>query len=265
MANLTNSPVQQLTFTLERRKSYSFGFIVKLADGTPVDLTGHIIRFVLKDASYDYDDFDVTNIIVNSEATLSDAVNGTGIFAFQAAELDKDPGEYSYTITMWTPDGYSMALAKGIVNLQENPESDSMHLMYSTTTPAASLELTIRGKDVVTIVASNLVRGPDGPEGPRGKDGPEGPRGKDGFRGPQGLPADPVESVLLTKGIAYHLPLFYQPQMIHEVVFLQDPVGGHVATFGGAPLALDSTPNSVTPVQFWPHPSGGLIVTYPAL
>ena len=156
MAKLSNSPRQALNFDLERRKSYSFKFVMRHANGVPVDLTGCTIRFVMKPLGADEDPFDLTNLLVNSEATLGST--GEGLFAFQAAELDGDPGEYPYAIVMWTPDNYSSVLMKGTVNLVDNTESLSMYRQYGITNPEASLELTLRQGDVVQVVAASAVQ-----------------------------------------------------------------------------------------------------------
>ena len=156
MAKLSNSPRQALNFDLERRKSYSFKFVMRHVDGTLVDLTGCTIRFVMKPLGADEDAFDLNNLLVNNEATLG--TTGEGLFAFQAAELDGDPGEYPYAIVMWTADNYSSVLMKGTVNLVDNTESLSMYRQYGVTSPEAALELTLRQGDVVQVAASSTVK-----------------------------------------------------------------------------------------------------------
>ena len=49
MAQLTNSPLQSVTFDLERRKSYSFNLNLTYKDGGGVDLTGCVVRFIVRD------------------------------------------------------------------------------------------------------------------------------------------------------------------------------------------------------------------------
>ena len=156
MAKLSNSPRQSLNFDLERRKSYSFKFVMRHVDGTLVDLTGCTIRFVMKPLGADEDVFDLNNLLVNNEATLG--TTGEGLFAFQAAELDGDPGEYPYAIVMWTADNYSSVLMKGTVNLVDNTESLSMYRQFGVTSPEAALELTLRQGDVVQVVAASMVK-----------------------------------------------------------------------------------------------------------
>lgn len=168
MPTLTNSPRQTLNFDLERCKSYSFRCNLSHGDGSPVDLTGCTLRFVLKSGNYGDDPFDLLNLLVNSSAELPDPTAGYGVFSFQAAELDQEAGEYSYAIVLWSPDGYSTLLLKGFVNLLDNTESHSMHRMYGVTTQAAALELTLRPNDVVEVQANTLTRGPEGLPGPPG-------------------------------------------------------------------------------------------------
>ena len=151
MAKLSNSPKQALNFDLERRKSFTFRVRLRFTNGTRVDLTGCTLRFVMKQLGMDDDHFDLNNLIVNSTATVGDPVSGDAVFAFQAAELDGDPGEYGYSIVLWSPDNFSTVLAKGVVNLVDNSEAHSMHRFYSETNPASALELTLRGGDVVEL------------------------------------------------------------------------------------------------------------------
>ena len=156
MAKLSNTPKQALNFDLERRKSYAFQVQVRTEEGKPVDLTGCTLRFVMKEASFDDDPFDLLNVIVNSTALIGDPVGGTASFAFQAAELDVPSSEYDYSIVLWTPDGFSSLLCKGLVNILENTESHSMHRMYGLATTASALELVMRGGDVVQINTAGI-------------------------------------------------------------------------------------------------------------
>ena len=109
MARLTNSPKQSLTFDLERRKSYSLRCDLLYETGYPVDLTGARAFFVLKHEEFDNDDTDVTNILVNSEASIPSPTDGYMLFNFQAAELDQDPGEYYYTLVLLSAAGFVTA------------------------------------------------------------------------------------------------------------------------------------------------------------
>ena len=158
MARLTNTPQQQLFFDLERRKSYSFRCRLLYADRTPLDLTGCTLRFVVKQSEYDDDMFDSENLVVNSEAAISTPLSGEGVFNFQAAELDADPGAYNYSIVLWTADGFSAVVVKGSFNLHPNTDSLSMTKAYSSGTADAALELTLRGTDLVNIVTNTLTR-----------------------------------------------------------------------------------------------------------
>ena len=160
MAKLSNSPKQALNFDLERRKSFTFRVRLKYSDGSLVNLTGCTIRFVMKSAGAVDDHFDLNNLVVNSEATIGAPHTGEGVFAFQAAELDGDPGEYDYSIVLWSPDNFSTVLAKGFINLLDNSESHSMHRLYSATAPTSALELTLRGGDVVEVEVVSLPQVP---------------------------------------------------------------------------------------------------------
>ena len=158
MARLTNTPQQQLQFDLERRKSYSFRCVLLNADRSPLNLTNCKLRFVMKAREYDDDLYDTTNVIVNHEARILSPESGEATFAFQAAELDVAPGAYNYAIILWTKDGYSVVVVKGIVNLHANTDSASMTKRYTTNSADAALELTLRGNDVVNIVTNTLTK-----------------------------------------------------------------------------------------------------------
>ena len=158
MARLTNTPQQQLQFDLERRKSYSFRCVLLNADRSPLNLTNCKLRFVMKAREYDDDLYDTTNVIVNHEARILSPESGEATFAFQAAELDVAPGAYNYAIVLWTKDGYSVVVVKGILNLHANTDSASMTRRYTTNSADAALELTLRGNDVVNIVTNTLTK-----------------------------------------------------------------------------------------------------------
>ncbi len=187
MAKLTNTPLQTLSFDLERRKSFLFRVNVLHTDGSAVDITGCTLRFVLKDTEYDDDHFDVTNILVNSEADIAEPLEGYGIFSLQAAELDSEPGEYFFSLVLWTPDNFATVLSKGSINLLPNTESDSMHRLYTTATGAASIDAVLRGNGVLSITAGNLGVGPKGDPGIQGPQGLQGQIGMPGAQGPRGV------------------------------------------------------------------------------
>src|SRR5690606_24613035 len=159
MARLRNTPQQRLTFDLERRKSYSFRCVLLDGARNPLNLGGCTLRFVVKRSEFDDDQFDVTNMIVNTAASIPSPESGEATFSFQAAELDGPPGTYNYSIVLWTPDGYSATIMKGEFNLHANTESSSMQHSYTTGTSAAAVELTLRGNDVVNIVANSMSGG----------------------------------------------------------------------------------------------------------
>lgn len=158
MARLSNSPQQQLVMDLERRKSYSFRVVIMNADRSPMNLSDCTLRFVMKAASFDDDLFDTTNQIINCEAQIDSPELGEATFSFQAAELDAVPGEYNYTIVMWTKTGFSVVVVKGILNLHPNTESASALHTYSPGSTDGALEITMRGSDVVNIVVNTLTQ-----------------------------------------------------------------------------------------------------------
>ena len=156
MARLSNSPVQQVGFELERRKSYSFRLTLRDPDGVPINLSGCTLRFIMKMDVFDDDIFDANNVIVNAEALIASPETGEATFAFQASELDGDPGEYNYAIVLWTAGHYSVLLSKGTLLLQGNTESASIHRTYASNTAEAAMEVTLRGNDVIHITANAI-------------------------------------------------------------------------------------------------------------
>ena len=162
MARLTNTPIQTLTLDLERRKSYSFRCVVLNNERNPLDLSGCVARFVMKEAEYDGDLYDMTNLIVNSEGAIASPESGEISFSFQAAELDGPPGEYNYSIVLWTQDGFSIVLLKGVLNLHPNTESLSVTRTYTSGTANAAIEVVLRGNDVIEVIANTMPQGVGG-------------------------------------------------------------------------------------------------------
>ena len=186
MAKLTNTPVQNLNLDLETNKPYTFRVDVMHADRTPVNLTGFELFFVMKEGYEEDDSYDTKNLIVNYEATITNAAQGQAVFAFQAAELDSPPGEYPYTAVVRDADGYTSVLFKGVVNMLENMEADSVHHMFNVTKPHDVVTAVIRSGDIVEVQANTMISGPPGPMGSPGLPGPQGIPGQAGERGPTG-------------------------------------------------------------------------------
>ena len=162
MAKLSNTPRQTLSFNLERRKSFTFRCLLLDELRNPINLAGCTLRFVVKPSEFDDDVFDTTNMVVNTTAAIDSPESGTAVFSFQAAELDGDPGDYYYSIVLWTADGFSVVIVKGLFTLEPNTESLSVFQTYTTGTSGAALELTLRSNDVVNIVTGSLAGGGGG-------------------------------------------------------------------------------------------------------
>ena len=160
MARLTNSPLQSLTLDVERRKSFSLQVNLIAPDQTPIDLTGCTLRLVAKHFEYDNDLYDTTNIFVNSTAEVVAPETGVGVFSLQAAEVDQTPGEHHFSIVLWTYDGFSVTLVKGLLNILPNTESASVQHTYTSGTATAGAEITMRGSQAVSVIASSLGRDP---------------------------------------------------------------------------------------------------------
>ena len=208
MPSLTNSPAGTLSFQLERRKSYTFTVNLVNGDSSVVDLTNCTLRFVVKTVEFDNDHFDSNNIVVNSLAAIPDPTLGAGVFSLQAAELDGEPGEYHYALVIWTADGYSSVLAKGIFELLPNAESGSMHSVYSNVTPAAEVELALRSGATVSLAVNTLNEGARGEQGEQGAPGRKGDKGDKGDTGPAG-PSGPMGVVQAWAGLATNVPVNY--------------------------------------------------------
>lgn len=159
MATFGNSPSKIHTVLhLEARKSFSLGVRIKQENGAPIDITDCTIRFVMKPDALDYtDETDATNLIDNAIATLVGATEGFARFDFQAADLDEAPGEYGFAIVLWTAAGYSVVLAKGVVNLLPNTEFASLGTSYTGSNPSEALDIVLRGTSVIEVRAGSVV------------------------------------------------------------------------------------------------------------
>lgn len=159
MAYLGNSPGKETILRLEARKSFSFALAVKDTHGRAVDLTGSTLRIIMKQLpldSADTDDGD--NLIADPDATKTAAALGLARFDIQAADLNWPIGEYPFAIVLTDADGFSVVLVKGLIDLQQNTEFNSLASLFSSATPTQQLEVLLRGTTVVDVIVGTALQ-----------------------------------------------------------------------------------------------------------
>lgn len=159
MAYLGNTPNRANTvLQLEGRKSFSFALWLKEPNGAHIDLTGCLIDFVMKSSPYDTNDTaDEDNLITNSRAVIVDPVTGYARFNFQASDLSATSGEYDYSIVLTTPEGYSVVIVKGVVELLPNTEFAAGLENYPAAEPTVFLDVVLRGLNVVEVYVGSVL------------------------------------------------------------------------------------------------------------
>ena len=163
MAQLSNSPSQYTTLSLEARKSFALGLWFMDATGRPADLTGCSVTMVVKKQPFATTDAsDATNLLTNSEAVIDDPLSGYALLNLQANELNIAPGTYPFVIVLTTSTGYSSLVVKGGVDILENPEFSSMNSVYISEQPQHTLEIVLRGMSFLDV-----RMGADAPPGMR--------------------------------------------------------------------------------------------------
>lgn len=159
MAYIGNSPSKEVILRLEARKSFSFALAVKDAHGRAVDLTGTTLRIIMKQLPLDSaDSDDGDNLIAEPDAAKTAAALGLARFDIQAADLNWPVGEYPFAIVLQTVNGFSTVLVKGIVDLQQNTEFNSLASMFETVNPTQQLEVLLRGNTVVDVISGSALQ-----------------------------------------------------------------------------------------------------------
>ena len=149
MSYLGNSPAQELVIRLEARKSFALGIFVRDTHGDALDITDAQLRIVMRDPkSTGTDDSD--NLILNNVAALVHPTKGYATFNLQATDLDHKPQEYPFSVIMLT-EGYSIVVARGVVDLVQNTEYSSTASSYLGQTPPSSLEIKMRGLTILDV------------------------------------------------------------------------------------------------------------------
>src|SRR5690606_17701744 len=117
--------------------------------GRPLDLTGTQIRMVAKKPPFGPDDSD--NLFENGDAILAAPEIGYARIDLQATDLDHEPGEYPFSLVL-VSEGYSVVVAKGVVDIQPNTEAASVNDEYVTANPPTSLQIKMRGQTTLEVV-----------------------------------------------------------------------------------------------------------------
>lgn len=159
MAYLGNTPSKETILRLEARKSFSFVLAVKDAQRRAVDLTGASLRIVMKALPLDVADADDDdNLIAEPDAVPTAPDQGLVRFDIQAADLNWPTGEYPFVVVLTDSDGFSTVLVKGLVDLVQNTEFNSLASLFSTANPTQQLEVLLRGTTAIDVVAGSALQ-----------------------------------------------------------------------------------------------------------
>jgi microcystin-dependent protein len=160
---LGNTPSSQYDFYLEQAKSFAFTmrfFLKELVNDTrvPYDLTSAVVRMAV-----DMPARLGGTAVLEAFAEDLDRPNGAVKFQLQAAELDLEPGEYPYDITLLSSNGYTSPVMKGTIHIGANADDDTSNT-YSFTNPGTELGVEIHNGATVSISIENpdFLMGPPG-------------------------------------------------------------------------------------------------------
>ena len=152
MAYLSNSHLgADVTMRLEQRKSYTFSLQVRDPKQRKLDCTGCTFRFVMEQTSFPQ------SVVLDKQPATKDLENGFVTFNFQASELDLEPGEYPYALVALSPDGYSVVLTKGVVQIIHNPDSSATSSTFDEDRAIEGIEVILRGQDLISITVGNVL------------------------------------------------------------------------------------------------------------
>lgn len=186
---LGNTPDSRNDFFLEQGKSFAFTlrFYLDTEEDAPYDLIGATVRLVVSPPPYTDD----VAPVLTSVALPIDLDDARVQFQLQAHELDFDPGQYPYDVTLVSANGYSTPVLKGFFNVGWNADDDTSN-NYFAALPPEVIDVGIRnGATVrVRIKTADPVVGPEGPMGPEGPQGPQGFMGWPGVPGEEGPKGD---------------------------------------------------------------------------
>lgn len=141
---------------LEARQSFTLGIHCYVNKGrqaedyVKADLTGHTLTFIAVNQR------DATQT-VTKPVTLVDAAHGYARLYLQAADLDLDPGNYDYSLTVLTDEGYSGLLFRGEMELLDNQDLTATGT-YSGDGDAQSVTLTLQQNNTITVKMGALTK-----------------------------------------------------------------------------------------------------------
>lgn len=158
MAYIGNSPEQRTVLRLEQRKSFALSLWFKDANRRPADLTGALVRLVVKAPPFDPNDTtDADNLIESAVAEFPAPEQGYARIELQASELDAPAGEYPFVIVLTAASGYSTVAVKGVLDLVPNPEFLSAGATYDDVQPPSALDVVLRGQHSIDVICGPLV------------------------------------------------------------------------------------------------------------
>lgn len=152
MAKISNSPTDATILQLEQRKPFTLGLWFTSAAEVPVDLTGSTLRFTA--GKVPEMPGQPPTVLFERTAVLAEPEDGFARVDLQAADLDLDPDNYPFAITLVTPGGYSAVVVKGEIRVVFNASVvlDS----YTSADPANNLDVVLRS-DSVHVDVSHLI------------------------------------------------------------------------------------------------------------
>lgn len=142
---LGNTPRRETNIAVEASKSYVLGLRFIMTDGSPVDLTDAIIRFVATDPPQRGN-----TEVLNLTAVMDQPASGMAQFKFQAADLTLEPGTYAYDVTLVPPSGYSTPILKGFLEVGSNTDLDDSNV-YGALNVVSDITVTWGQGDNITI------------------------------------------------------------------------------------------------------------------
>lgn len=149
MAYLGNSPGQATILRVEARKSFALGLHLRDPKNRPVDLTGCTLTIVAREVPITAESENF--LAEDALAVVPDPTTGYARFEIQAASLDQKPGEYPYAIVLQTAEGYSSVIVKGVLDIQQNTEFDSVHYAYEGVNAPQSLTVLLREANSINV------------------------------------------------------------------------------------------------------------------
>lgn len=158
MATLGNSPASLTMLRVEARKSFSFGVYLSDPVGRPVDLTDCRLRIVAKPSPVTVE---ADNLLdADADAHIEEPTHGYARFELQAATLDFPPGEYPYAIVLYTPEGYSSVIVKGVLQLEQNTDWEAVVDDYPAAQPSQRIDVMLRESNTISVyIGSQLPPG----------------------------------------------------------------------------------------------------------